>query len=144
LEFPETMSKIVELFTEAEAALISGRPMARAVANPPESTVARVVSDDVQVTEVVRSLVEPSLKVPVAFICCFVPAATGILAGVTAKEVNVGGGGVCAPLHPAMPRIKSRRAQRALWIGTLPGAFSKISGWFPVPRLNAGQVCILG
>lgn len=47
--------------TEAEVAVIVEEPTATAVACPPEAMVAFDVSEEVQVAELVRSFVEPSL-----------------------------------------------------------------------------------
>ena len=75
--------------TPPDAAVIVVEPAAIAVASPPATIVATPVSDDVQVTEFVRSCVVLSEYVPVALNCWFVPAAMFGFAGVTAMETSV-------------------------------------------------------
>jgi hypothetical protein len=64
-------------------------PTATLVTNPWPFTVATVGRCVVQVTEVVRSCVLPSSKVPVAVICSVVPNAKEGLVGVTAIETKI-------------------------------------------------------
>src|SRR5208283_5006973 len=52
--------------------------------------VATEGADEVQVADEVRFCLLPSLKVPVAVNCCWVPAAIDGLAGVTATDTRVG------------------------------------------------------
>src|SRR5262249_38399562 len=54
--------------------------------------VAIPVADELQVTEVARSRVLASLKVPVALNCCVAPVAIDGFAGVTASELSVAAG----------------------------------------------------
>src|SRR6266478_5496450 len=62
-------------------ALMSLEPMATPVARPVALIVAAAVLEEVQVTELVRFWVVPSLKVPVAVNCCESPLAIEALAG---------------------------------------------------------------
>jgi hypothetical protein len=59
----------VEPLTVPDFAVICGRPIAAATASPELLMVARVVSDELQLTEAVTSEVLPSLKVPIAENC---------------------------------------------------------------------------
>jgi hypothetical protein len=59
----------VEPLTVPDFAVICGRPIAAATANPELLIVARVVSEELQVTEGVTSEVLPSLNVPIAENC---------------------------------------------------------------------------
>jgi hypothetical protein len=80
----------MELLTEPKAACIVVLPGTTPVARPLTVIVATAVFVEVQVTELVRFCVLPSLKVPVAVNCCVVPAAIEEFAGVTASDANVG------------------------------------------------------
>jgi hypothetical protein len=71
-----------------EVAWIVVLPTATAVAKPALVIVATAVFVDVQVTELVRFRVPPSLKSPMAVNCCFTPFAIEILAGVTVMETS--------------------------------------------------------
>ena len=62
-------SKVPELVTEPERAVMIAVPGAELVANPTLFTPAIVGTEDVQLTELVRSWVLPSVKVPVAVNC---------------------------------------------------------------------------
>src|SRR6185369_1385086 len=96
--------RTVEPVTAPEVALMVVVPVATPVARPwlplVLLIVATPVSDDAHVTEVVRSWVLPSLKVPVA-VNCWVPA-TLIegFAGVTAIDCNAGGGVTVSTVEP--------------------------------------------
>src|SRR6266702_4119516 len=74
--------------TVPDLALIGTVPGLSAVAAPPEVIVATVVSDDVQVTELVRFLVLPSVYLPLAAYCTFVPTLTVWFAGVTVIDTS--------------------------------------------------------
>src|SRR5262249_59794306 len=76
---------------EPETAVMVVEPTAAAVARPALLMVATAVADELQLTNVVRFCVLPSLYLPVALHCCMVPATIEGLAGVTASEGNVGG-----------------------------------------------------
>jgi hypothetical protein len=96
-----------------------------AVSNPPDAVEATAVFDEDQVTCAVKSLVDWSLYVPVAVNCCRVPTGIVGVAGVTAMEVSVTGGGVELPplplLHPAnSPAETSASTNRALLMGETP------------------------
>ncbi len=60
------------------------------VASPVLLIVATLVFDELQVTELVRSPVLPSVNVPVAMNCCVVPSGIERLLGVTLMEASVG------------------------------------------------------
>src|SRR5947199_10855308 len=74
---PAVTVRTVEPETDPEVALIVVEPVPTAVARPWLPVVllmvATAVTDEAQVTEVVRSRVLPSLKVPVAVNCCVPP-----------------------------------------------------------------------
>jgi hypothetical protein len=78
---------VVELFIPPIVAVMVDVPMATPVTTPcvPEAleTLATAVSDDLQVTWLVRSCVELSEYMPMAMNCTVPPAATLELAGVT-------------------------------------------------------------
>src|SRR5262249_57458064 len=76
----------VEPVMPPDVALICDVPVATAVASPAAVMVATEVVAEAQVTEPVRSCVEPSEKVPVAVNCRVCPLATLGLAGVTAID----------------------------------------------------------
>jgi hypothetical protein len=65
-------------------------PLATPVAKPEALTVATAVFDDVQVAELVRFWVLPSVNVPMAVYCTVPPGATDELAGVTVRETRMG------------------------------------------------------
>ena len=65
-------------------------PAETPVTSPAVLTVATAVSDDAQVAELVMIFVLPSLYVPVAAICCVLPAVTDGVEGVTVMAVKVG------------------------------------------------------
>ncbi len=73
-----------------EVAVIVAVPVATLVANPALLTVATDVADELQLAVVVKFWVEPSLYVPVAVNCCLLPAATELVAGVTAIDLSTG------------------------------------------------------
>ncbi len=76
-----------------EVAVMVVEPAATGVATPlvpPELLmVATLRKEDAQVTNLVMSRVEPSVYVPVAVNCWFVPRAMVALVGVTAMETRV-------------------------------------------------------
>jgi len=74
-----------------EVAVMVVLPAATAVASPLLLTVATAVLDELQVTCVVISLVEPSAYVPEAVNCLVFPAGTLGLAGVTDMKDKVAG-----------------------------------------------------
>src|ERR1700722_18482624 len=63
-------------------------PVASPESNPEELAVMVRVSDEVHAKPVVTSLVEPSLKVAIAFNWVVLPMATAACAGTTATEAN--------------------------------------------------------
>src|ERR1700678_1779886 len=74
-------------------------PVASPESNPEEFAVMVRVSEDVQAKFAVTSLVEPSLKVAMAFNWVVLPMATVACAGTTATEVN--SAAAAAPLAAA-------------------------------------------
>jgi len=96
----------VEPVVEPEVAVMVVEPAAIPVASPLLPAVllivATPVADELQVTDVVRFCVLPSLNVPVAVNCC-VPETTIVgFAGVTASDESVGTG-VTVTLAVAVP-----------------------------------------
>jgi len=91
--------------TPLAAAEIVDVPGPTSLARPAASIVATSGSDDVQATEVVRSCVEASEKVPVAVNGCVAPLATVGLAGVTAIEASTGGATVSVVLPLTVPEL---------------------------------------
>ena len=87
-----------------EVALMVVEPAPAEVARPALSMGATVVSEDVQVTDEVRSCVLPSEYVPVAVNCCVAPRVMLESAGAIVRETRTGD----APLPPH-PIISSRR-----------------------------------
>jgi hypothetical protein len=78
----------VEPVTLPELAVIVAVPIPTLLASPVLSIVAvDTVSDD-QFTTLLRSCVLPSLKLPMALICCFVPSASEGVAGVTTSDTS--------------------------------------------------------
>jgi len=83
------VNEVVPMTAPDVALIVTGPPAFTPVAKPAALIVAMVVSDELQVTELVRFCVELSLKVPVAVNCCVFPAATDGFAGVTAIDDRV-------------------------------------------------------
>lgn len=75
--------------TPFRSALMVEVPAETPVARPDEIIVATLASDDVQLTCLVRSRLEPSLKEPLAVNCCVCPAGIEALDGVIAMEFSV-------------------------------------------------------
>jgi hypothetical protein len=90
-----TLREVVPL-TDPDVAIIVADPTAAPLARPVAFTVATPVLEDVQLTEDVRSLVLPSVNVPVALNCSVVPRAIAGLAGLTARDASLGGDTVSA------------------------------------------------
>ena len=78
----------VEPLMEPRVAVMVADATAPPVANPPAVMLAVLLFDELQVTELVRLLVLPSVYVPVAVNCCVVPSAIDGLTGVTAIETS--------------------------------------------------------
>jgi hypothetical protein len=83
--------RTAEPVTEPEVALIVAVPFEALLAKPWLLMVATAMREELHVAVVVRSSVLPSVSVPVAVNCCFVPSAIEGLAGVTAILKRVGG-----------------------------------------------------
>jgi hypothetical protein len=94
------------------AAVMVVEPTARAVANPLEPAVllieATAPSDELQVTCVVRSCVEPSEYLPVAVNCWVVPRAILGLTGDTSMETRDTEVVAAPPPPPPHPAITTR------------------------------------
>src|ERR1700759_3315260 len=76
---------------EPAAAVMVVLPAATAVVKPDALIVATAVALDVQVTEEVRSWVEPSDSVPMAWNCAEVPLTSVMLGGSRLIETRVAG-----------------------------------------------------
>ena len=89
--------------TFPRTAVIVAFPCARAVATPLLSIVALFAFDELHVTELVRSLVVPSVYLPLARNCAVVPEAAETLGGATEIERRLGGAIVrlAVPVTPA-------------------------------------------
>lgn len=82
-----------------------------AVTRPPLLTVATSVAELVQLALPVKSLVLPSLKLPVALICCVPPSMSDAEVGATVIEVSVGF--TKKPLQPAARDNRDKAANVA-------------------------------
>jgi hypothetical protein len=80
--------RLVEPPIAPDVAWIVVLPAATHVAKPTLVIVATAVFVDVQVTELVRFSVLPSLKTPVAVNCCVKPLAMDAFAGASAIDTN--------------------------------------------------------
>ena len=83
-----TLRLVVLLMTPEEASMVVD-PRAMAEAKPAPFMVAGL-SDEVQVTVLVRFCLLPSVKVPVAENCCAVPNEIDVFSGVRAMETSAG------------------------------------------------------
>jgi hypothetical protein len=81
--------RVVVPLTLPDVAVIVAVPVATPVAKPPLLMVAIVLSLELQVTDVVITLVVPFEYVPVATNCCVVAVRIVGVAGVIAMEVRV-------------------------------------------------------
>jgi hypothetical protein len=93
--------RTVEVFIDPEAAPMLLFPCAALVAIPELLIVATAVFEDVQVAELVRSFLLPSLNVPSAVNCWFCPATIEGPLGVIVSDDKLGGS--IAPLDPPPP-----------------------------------------
>jgi hypothetical protein len=75
---------------EPEVAVMVAVPTPVPVANPLLAMVATVAEDELQVTELVRVCVLPSLYVPVAANCWLAPLAIDALPGLTDNDTRTG------------------------------------------------------
>ena len=91
---PEMPSKDAEIVTW---------PGETPVASPAVLIVAQVVSEEVQLTWLVRFSVVSLDRVPVAVNCSVSPVVRLVLAGVTAIDWRVGGATTVRPVEPVMP-----------------------------------------
>jgi len=82
---------VVEPLIEPKLALIVVMPGSDVLASPWLLMVATGVLEEFQLTALVRFRVLPSVKVPVALNCCFVPSRMEGLPGVTARDAKTGG-----------------------------------------------------
>src|SRR6185437_1689727 len=93
---------VVAPATAPSVAVMLDVPGAAAVASPAALMVATVPFDDAQVTRLVRSPVEPSENVPVAWSCCVPPRDSVGFAGVTAMDWSVAVF-TASPVEPVTP-----------------------------------------
>src|SRR5712664_1363306 len=88
---------------------------------------ATAVLEEFQLTEEVTSLVLPSVKVPVALNCCFVPSGMEGLRGVTPRDTKTGG----VTARVVEPLIDPREAV----IAVVPWAKPVARPWLPAELL---------
>lgn len=81
---------VAEAVMEPEVAVMVAVPTPVPVANPLLAMVATVAEDELQVTELVRVCVLPSLYVPVAANCWLAPLAIDALPGLTDNDTRTG------------------------------------------------------
>jgi hypothetical protein len=104
LDGPGPTVRTVAELTDFEVAPILLSPCATPVAIPEPLIVATAVFEDVQLTELVRSCLLPSLNVPSAVKCWFCPAPIEGFPGVIASDDKLGElGGFVAPFDPPPP-----------------------------------------
>ena len=96
--------RLVAPVTAPAVALICAVPAPAPVASPDTDTEATPAFDDAHATELVRSTVDPSEYVPVAWNCWVVPLAIDGFAGVMAIDVNAGAPTVRVVL-PVIPAV---------------------------------------
>lgn len=80
----------VEPLTEPAFAVIVAWPTVVPCASPPVAMVATKGTEELQLTEAVKSCVLPSLKVPVAVNCWVVLMGSSGFCGVTCKDTRLG------------------------------------------------------
>jgi hypothetical protein len=97
--------KVVLPVSPPELALIWDVPCAAPLARAPDVIGATVVFDDAQVAAPVRSVVDPSVYVPVALNCWVVPLAIDGFAGVTAIDTSAAGPTVRVVLLVSPPEV---------------------------------------
>ena len=96
-----TVRLVVPLMLPSVAEIVTG-PGDTAVARPALLIVAHVVSEEAQVTELVKFSVVPLDNVPVAVNCSVSPTGRLVLAGVTAIDLSAAAVTV-RPVEPVMP-----------------------------------------
>lgn len=112
-----TVRVALPLTPEYVAAMVA-EPGALLVTKPMLETAAALVFDEFQVAKLVRSLVLPSVKVPVAVSCTVVPSARDALAGETASEARTG----AVTVRVALPLTPEYVAVMVAEPGALPVA----------------------
>jgi hypothetical protein len=141
------MARLKEPFTESIVAVMETEPLDFAVNIPLWDTVARLVSDEFQATEPVKSFVEWSLKVPVALICSDWLTMMLALCALTAMDVSTGPFVVLEeplPLQPnPAPTNPSTRTSSALRIEVLhdEGLTATVAGAGERPRTDPQVYC---
>ena len=75
------------------------------VAKPPLVTLRMLEADELQLTDAVKSSVDPLVKIPLAENCCAMPTAIVGFAGDKAIEVNAGGVTVRLALALMLPEL---------------------------------------
>lgn len=103
-------------------ALMVAVPTATAVAIPSGVMVATDGVDDIQVTAVVSSWLEPSEKSPVAVSCCLVPAARLVLFAAMETDWSAADVTVRAVDPVTVPRVADTREVPTATPVTFPGA----------------------
>jgi hypothetical protein len=108
--FASVTVTVVEPLSPFNVALIVTVPDATPVTNPVELTVAMVLSDVDQLAESVTVSMVPLSYVPVATICCVLPAARDGVEGDTVRVVNAGP--IKKFLHPAVMSVPSASSSK--------------------------------
>jgi hypothetical protein len=98
-------SKVLELVTEPERAVMAVVPATKLEARPAPFTLAIAGADELHVTELVRSRTLPSVYVPIAVNACVRPAATLAGLGETAIDTRAGGLTVSAVEFLTAPEV---------------------------------------
>lgn len=144
----DVTARLAEPLNPPKVAVMLVVPTATLLATPAEVMVATDVADDVQLTELVRSRLLPSLYLPVAVNCCPRPNATDALAGetwiaVSDTEAGVGSPAVPtwpAPPHPVSTRLTTTRIKAITPRFNLVLTISSRNGSFPFWSLTVAAV----
>jgi len=103
LKFAELTSSAVDPLSEPEVAVMVVIPAEVPVARPEALIFAMVLSDELQLTDDVMSLLLPFLNLPVAVNCWVAPMVIAGPTGVTSSEVRTEGG-LEVQVHPLATR----------------------------------------
>lgn len=112
------------------AAVIVLLPATPAVANPRLLTVATVVLEEVQVAELVRSMLLPSELCPVAVNCVVVVGAMVVEAGLTLMDARVTGCDEEPPPHPESSKASMSAAKKFRAMVSSPVRFPALSVFY--------------
>ena len=115
--------KVVDPVNPAELALTFAVPVPMLVASPVVFTVALVAVLEVHVADELKSCVLPSLNIPVATNCCFVPKAIEGFAGVTAIDSKAAAVTLIVVLPVIDPELAVIRAGPVPTLEASPWAF---------------------